>query len=155
MEDDEQSAVRRCSLIPENIKRRSQGASRQEPASESSSDDDENAGKSLVEIHQLKQKTENNKLSKKEKKKAKKDAKKAARKAAKAEIAQKEEDIQTAIIAEKERIKNVNEMMAKGDERKRKYNSMHSVSQPTDAELEAFKRTKVNTADPMAQFLTK
>lgn len=41
------------------------------------------------------------------------------------------------------------------DERKRKYNSMAAVSEPSEAELEAFKRTRVNRADPMAGFLSK
>ena len=43
----------------------------------------------------------------------------------------------------------------KTDERKRKYNSMQSVTEPTEAEIEAYKRTRVNQADPMAQFLSK
>ena len=54
----------------------------------------------------------------------------------------------------KERIRQVNKDLAT-DERKRKYNSMHATSTPTEAELEAFKRTRVNNADPMAQFLSK
>ena len=41
------------------------------------------------------------------------------------------------------------------DERKRKYNSMAAVTEPTEAELEAWKRKRVNTADPMAFMLNK
>lgn len=45
--------------------------------------------------------------------------------------------------------------MMNTDERKRKYNSMTAVHEPTEAEIEAWKRKKVNTADPMAAFLSK
>ena len=48
----------------------------------------------------------------------------------------------------------VDAMMAT-DERKRKYNSMAAVVEPTEAELEAWKRKRVNTADPMAFMLNK
>ena len=41
------------------------------------------------------------------------------------------------------------------DERKRKYNSMAAVNEPTEAELEAWKRKRVNHSDPMAAFLSK
>lgn len=39
------------------------------------------------------------------------------------------------------------------DERKRKYNCMYEVAEPTEEEIEAFQRTKKNFDDPMANFL--
>ena len=98
-----------------------------------------------MEMHKEKRK----KMSKKEKKKLKKAAKKAKKEAAK----KKEQEIEKAIEKEKERIKEVDKFL-NTDERKRKYNSMQSVSEPTEAELEAYKRTRVNRADPMAGFLS-
>jgi hypothetical protein len=93
-------------------------------------------------------------MNKKELKKHLKAEKKAARKAAKDEIKKKEQEIEMAVQKERERILNIDTLM-KTDERKRKYNSMNAVTEPTDAELEAFKRTRVNHADPMGHFLSK
>jgi len=148
---EEESSLRRSSLVPEIIKTRhksSESATRRRDSSSSSSSssEDEDAGKTLVEIHQQKRK----KMSKKEKKKLKKEKKREKREEAK----KKEQEIEKAVQAEQERIRQVNKEMST-DERKRKYNSMHATSTPTQAELEAFKRTRVNTADPMAQFLSK
>lgn len=93
-------------------------------------------------------------MSKKELKKAKKEEKKAAKKAKKEADKKREREIEEAIRKERERVKEVDKLMAT-DERKRKYNSMAAVSEPSEAELEAFKRTRVNRADPMANFLSK
>lgn len=123
-------------------------------SSSSSSSEDEDAGKSLVQIHQEKKKKEKSKMSKKELKKAKKAAKKAAKKKKREEDEKRETEINEAIRKERERVKEVNKLMAV-DERKRKYNSMNTITEPTDAELEAFKRTRVNRSDPMATFLSK
>merc|ERR1711892_637380 len=109
---------------------------------EKEEEDDENAGLSLMEIHKKKidkeapktPTTPRDQLSKKELK--------------------KEADINEAMRKEEQRIKEVDAMMAT-DERKRKYNSMAAVTEPTEAELEAWKRKRVNTADPMAFMLNK
>jgi len=144
-------------LVPQII--RSENPSKSDDSSSSSSDssssesEDENAGKSLVEIHQNKKKSKKN-LSKKELKKAKKEENKAAKKAKKEADKKREQEIEEAIRKERERVKEVDKLMAT-DERKRKYNSMAAVSEPSEAELEAFKRTRVNRADPMAGFLSK
>jgi len=144
-------------LVPQII--RSEDPSKSDDSDSSSSDssssesEDENAGKSLVEIHQEKKKNKK-KMSKKELKKAKKEEKKAAKKAKKEADKKREQEIEEAIRKERERVKEVDKLMAT-DERKRKYNSMAAVSEPSEAELEAFKRTRVNRADPMANFLSK
>ena len=49
-------------------------------------------------------------------------------------------------------MKQVDKLLAL-DERKRPYNSMCHVAEPTEEELEAFRRTQKNFDDPMAHFL--
>lgn len=149
-EEPPSSTVRRCSLVPEAIKRKSLGDSSEIPPQKESSDSSSDSSSD-----DEKTKRKKAKKAKKLKKRAEKDAKKAARKAAKEEAAKKEEDIAKAVEAEKERLRNVDKMEKAGDERKRKYNSMQAVTEPTEAELEAYKRTRVNRADPMSQFLSK
>ena len=56
-----------------------------------------------------------------------------------------------AIEKEKARVKEVDRILAL-DERKRPYNSMADVLEPTEEEMEAFKRTRLHPDDPMAQF---
>lgn len=151
---EENESVRKVSLVPPKLT-----LPHKEVADEESSED-EHEGKSLVEIHQAKlekekpDKKDPSTMNKKELKKHLKAEKKAARKAAKDEIKKKEQEIEMAVQKERERILNIDTLM-KTDERKRKYNSMNAVTEPTDAELEAFKRTRVNHADPMGHFLSK
>ncbi|XP_039258362.2 pre-mRNA-splicing factor SLU7-like [Styela clava] len=64
----------------------------------------------------------------------------------------KERAIKKAIKIEKSRQKEVDELM-RLDERKRPYNSMVEVQEPTQEELEAYHRTKKNMEDPMAKFI--
>ena len=53
---------------------------------------------------------------------------------------------------EKLRVAQVDRLLAM-DERKRPYNSMMNVAEPTEEEMEAFSRKKVRSDDPMAAFL--
>ena len=53
---------------------------------------------------------------------------------------------------EEKRVKQVDKYLAM-DERKRPYNSMFNVTEPTEAEVEAFRRKRVCTDDPMARFM--
>lgn len=50
------------------------------------------------------------------------------------------------------RIKKVDKIMQM-DERKRPYNSMATEAEPTEEELEAYRRKQFHSEDPMAQFL--
>ena len=47
--------------------------------------------------------------------------------------------------------KKVEKFMAM-DERKRPYNIMYDFKEPTEEEMEAFRRKKLRSDDPMAQF---
>ncbi len=58
-----------------------------------------------------------------------------------------------AIEKERARVRQVDKMMAM-DERKRPYNSMYTDVEPTEEEMEAFRRKKLRSDDPMAQFLS-
>lgn len=64
----------------------------------------------------------------------------------------KERAIKKAMKIEKDRQKKVDKLM-KLDERKRPYNSMAEVKEPTQEEMEAYHRTKKNMDDPMAKFM--
>uniref|UniRef100_A0A8C7FQ26 Pre-mRNA-splicing factor SLU7 n=1 Tax=Oncorhynchus kisutch TaxID=8019 RepID=A0A8C7FQ26_ONCKI len=57
-----------------------------------------------------------------------------------------------ALAAEDMRLKQVEEMM-KVDERKRKYNSLQEIKEPTEEEMEAFRMKRSREDDPMANFL--
>ena len=111
-------------LVPQIIRSedpsKSDGSDSSSSDSSSSESEDENAGKSLVEIHQEKKKNKK-KMSKKELKKAKKvcsidifkgsyllkEEKKAAKKAKKEADKKREQEIEEAIRKERERVKEV------------------------------------------------
>uniref|UniRef100_A0A667YZU4 Pre-mRNA-splicing factor SLU7 n=1 Tax=Myripristis murdjan TaxID=586833 RepID=A0A667YZU4_9TELE len=57
-----------------------------------------------------------------------------------------------ALEAEDKRLRQV-EMMMQLDERKRPYNSLQEVKEPTEAEMEAFRMKRSRPDDPMASFL--
>ena len=54
---------------------------------------------------------------------------------------------------ETKRVDEVNRLLQL-DERKRPYNSMFDVVEPTDEEMEAFRRKRLREDDPMAQFIS-
>ena len=57
------------------------------------------------------------------------------------------------MIKEAARVEKVNKLLAM-DERKRPYNSMFDVHEPTEEEMEAHSRKKLRDDDPMAKFLS-
>uniref|UniRef100_A0A672MU89 Pre-mRNA-splicing factor SLU7 n=1 Tax=Sinocyclocheilus grahami TaxID=75366 RepID=A0A672MU89_SINGR len=66
--------------------------------------------------------------------------------------AKKTEKLKKALSAEEQRLKQVAEMMQL-DERKRSYNSLKEVREPTEEEMEAFRMKRCRPDDPMAPFL--
>lgn len=59
-----------------------------------------------------------------------------------------------ALSAEEQRLKQVAEMM-QIDERKRPYNSLKEIREPTEEEMEAFRMKRPRPDDPMASFLNQ
>lgn len=59
-----------------------------------------------------------------------------------------------ALNAEEQRLKEAAEMM-KMNERKRPYNSLKEVREPTEEEMEAFRMKRARPDDPMASFLNQ
>ncbi|CAK9808098.1 Pre-mRNA-splicing factor SLU7 [Anthophora quadrimaculata] len=88
---------------------------------------------------------------KREKKQKQKEKRKNKRKAAKME---EQDKLQLALQKEEERQKEA-ERLLQMDERKRRYNSMYEVKEPTADEIEAFQMKRKREDDPMAEFLNK
>ncbi|CAH2275840.1 pre-mRNA-splicing factor SLU7 [Pelobates cultripes] len=99
--------------------------------------------KTLVEIHQ-------DKLKEKKKKKKKKHSKSVDSDSDSDE--KKKEKLKKALNAEEARLKHVNELL-QIDERKRAYNSLYEIREPTEEEMEAFRMKRQRPDDPMASFL--
>lgn len=59
-----------------------------------------------------------------------------------------------ALSAEEQRLKQVAVLMQM-DERKRPYNSLKEVREPTEEEMEAFRMKRARPDDPMASFLNQ
>nr|XP_060620941.1 pre-mRNA-splicing factor SLU7 [Anolis sagrei ordinatus] len=102
--------------------------------------------KTLVEIHQERQKEE------KKKKKKKKKHKKSTSSDSEGEERKKQEKLKKALNAEEARLLHVKEIMQL-DERKRPYNSMYESREPTEEEMEAYQMKRQRPDDPMASFL--
>uniref|UniRef100_W5MSX8 Pre-mRNA-splicing factor SLU7 n=2 Tax=Lepisosteus oculatus TaxID=7918 RepID=W5MSX8_LEPOC len=100
--------------------------------------------KSLLEMHQ-------EKMMKKKKKK-KKHKKKDSDSSDEDDEATKKEKLKRALSAEEARLKQVDELLQL-DERKRPYNSLKEVREPTEEEMEAFRMKRYRPDDPMASFL--
>ncbi|XP_020388680.2 pre-mRNA-splicing factor SLU7 [Rhincodon typus] len=105
----------------------------------------ENIPKTLVEIHKEKLK-ESNKKKKKHRKNHGSDSED--------EEAKKQEKLKKALVAEEARLKQV-EQILQIDERKRGYNSIHEIKEPTEEEMEAYRMKRQRPEDPMASFLGK
>ncbi|CAK9824482.1 Pre-mRNA-splicing factor SLU7 [Anthophora retusa] len=88
---------------------------------------------------------------KREKKQKQKEKRKNKKKAAKME---EQDKLQLALQKEEERQKEA-ERLLQMDERKRRYNSMYEVKEPTADEIEAFQMKRKREDDPMAEFLNK
>ncbi|XP_017547487.1 pre-mRNA-splicing factor SLU7 [Pygocentrus nattereri] len=115
------------------------------PFEEGLDDAEEEAPKTLLEMHQEKMK---------EKKKSKKHKKKDADSSDEEDESKKKEKLKRALTAEDQRLKQVAEMM-QIDERKRPYNSLKEVREPTEEEMEAFRMKRSRPDDPMASFLNQ
>ncbi|XP_051505309.1 pre-mRNA-splicing factor SLU7 [Myxocyprinus asiaticus] len=104
--------------------------------------------KTLLQMHQEKMK------DKKKKKKSKKHSSKDTDSSDEEDEAKKKEKLKKALSAEEQRLKQVAELM-QVDERKRPYNSLKEVREPTEEEMEAFRMKRYRADDPMAPFLGK
>uniref|UniRef100_A0A8C5M3F2 Pre-mRNA-splicing factor SLU7 n=1 Tax=Leptobrachium leishanense TaxID=445787 RepID=A0A8C5M3F2_9ANUR len=98
--------------------------------------------KTLVEIHQDKQK---------DKKKKKKKHRKSGDSGSDSEE-KKKEKLKKALNAEEARLQQVNELLQL-DERKRAYNNVYETREPTEEEMEAYRMKRQRPDDPMAAFL--
>ncbi|XP_066573177.1 pre-mRNA-splicing factor SLU7 [Amia ocellicauda] len=105
--------------------------------------------KTLMEMHQEKMKQEK---KKKKKKKNKKHKKRDSDSSDSEDEAKKREKLKKALNAEDVRVKAVDALMLI-DERKRPYNSLAEVREPTEEEMEAFRMKRPRPDDPMASFL--
>ncbi|KAG1669470.1 Pre-mRNA-splicing factor SLU7 [Nymphon striatum] len=126
---------------------------------------DEEKEKAMLEQLQHEDKQKLKKLKKKEKKrlrKHKKKEKQKKKKLSKDSSSSSESDdnddeinskkLKKALIDE-EKNQEAAEMLLQIDERKRKYNSMFSVKEPSKEEVEAFMMKRKRADDPMAQFM--
>ncbi|XP_066505388.1 pre-mRNA-splicing factor SLU7 [Hoplias malabaricus] len=116
------------------------------PFEEGMEDAEEEVPKTLLEMHQEKMKEK--------KKKNKKHKKKDADSSDEEDEVKKKEKLKKALTAEDQRLKQVAEIM-QIDERKRPYNSLKEVREPTEEEMEAFRMKRSRPDDPMASFLNQ
>ncbi|XP_036404081.1 pre-mRNA-splicing factor SLU7 [Megalops cyprinoides] len=117
------------------------------PFEEGLEEDQAEEPKSLMEMHQEKMKEK-----KKKKKKNRKHKKQDSDSSEEEDEAKKKEKLKKALSAEEQRLKQVAELM-QIDERKRPYNSLQEVKEPTEEEMEAFRMKRSRPDDPMASFL--
>ncbi|XP_038104515.1 pre-mRNA-splicing factor Slu7 [Culex quinquefasciatus] len=117
-------------------------------SSSSSSDSDSDSDSDSEEERKAKKKAK--KLRKKKKKRKRKEEQK-RRKRAEAE----EQDKLKVALRQEERNQARAEQLLKMDERKRPYNSMFEVREPTQEEMEAFQMKRCREDDPMRQFMDK
>ncbi|XP_017329143.1 pre-mRNA-splicing factor SLU7 [Ictalurus punctatus] len=118
------------------------------PFDEGVEDENEEVPKTLLEMHQEKMK-EKKKKNKKKHKKRNDDSS-----SDEEDEAKKKEKLKRALSAEEQRLKQVAEMM-QIDERKRPYNSLKEIREPTEEEMEAFRMKRPRPDDPMASFLNQ
>ncbi|XP_062380653.1 pre-mRNA-splicing factor SLU7 [Sardina pilchardus] len=109
--------------------------------------EEEEMPKTLLELHQEKMKDK-----KKKKKKDKKHKRRDSDSSDEEDEAKKREKLKKALLAEDQWQKEVAEIMLL-DERKRPYNSLKEVREPTEEEMEAFQMKRPRADDPMASFL--
>ncbi|XP_048884881.1 pre-mRNA-splicing factor SLU7 [Brienomyrus brachyistius] len=98
--------------------------------------------KTLLEMHQEKMKA----------KKRKKNRKRDSDSSDEEDEAKKKKKLIKALTAEEQRLKQVDKLM-QVDERRRPYNSLQEVKEPTEEEMEAFRMKRSRPDDPMASFL--
>ncbi|CAD1478703.1 unnamed protein product [Heterotrigona itama] len=110
-------------------------------SNDSSSDEEEKVSRTM------KSKSSKRKEKKQKQKEKRKNKKKIAR-------LQEQDKLQLALQKEEERQKEA-EKLLQMSERKRPYNSMYEVKEPTMDEIEAFQMKRQREDDPMAEFLNK
>ncbi|KOX72752.1 Pre-mRNA-splicing factor SLU7 [Melipona quadrifasciata] len=110
-------------------------------SNDSSSDEEEKVSRTI------KSKSSKRKEKKQKQKEKRKNKKKIAR-------LQEQDKLQQALQKEEERQKEA-ERLLQMSERKRPYNSMYEVKEPTIDEIEAFQMKRQREDDPMAEFLNK
>ncbi|XP_060827486.1 pre-mRNA-splicing factor SLU7 [Bombus pascuorum] len=110
-------------------------------SNDTSSDEEEKV------LRPIKSKSSKRKEKKQKQKEKRKNKKKAAR-------LQEQDKLQQALQKEEERQKEA-ERLLQMNERKRPYNSMYEVKEPTMDEIEAFQMKRQREDDPMAEFLNK
>ncbi|XP_047531153.1 pre-mRNA-splicing factor Slu7 isoform X1 [Vanessa atalanta] len=120
----------------EEVTEKSEKASSSEPSSDSGSESEKDK----------RSKTEKTSKKKKNKKKSKKKKKKDQKK-------DKQEDKLKKALEMEERKQKHAEYLLSVDERKRPYNSMMEVKEPTEEEMEAYMMKRRREEDPMSQFL--
>uniref|UniRef100_A0A4W5RUK1 Pre-mRNA-splicing factor SLU7 n=1 Tax=Hucho hucho TaxID=62062 RepID=A0A4W5RUK1_9TELE len=118
------------------------------PFEEGLEQEEEEEPKTLLEMHREKLKEKKKKQKKKKKKKHGSDSSDSEEE----DDEKKKQKLNKALAAEDVRLKQVEEMM-KVDERKRKYNSLQEIKEPTEEEMEAFRMKRSREDDPMANFL--
>ncbi|XP_071375940.1 pre-mRNA-splicing factor SLU7-like [Centroberyx affinis] len=111
--------------------------------------EEEEQPKTLLEMHQEKMKE---KKKKKKSKKNKKNKKHDSDSSDSEDEEKKKEKLRKALEAEDKRLKHIEAIM-QVDERKRPYNSLQEVKEPSEAEMEAFRMKRCRPDDPMASFL--
>ncbi|CAL7937975.1 unnamed protein product [Xylocopa violacea] len=115
---------------------------RESMSSETSSNEEERVSKTIKKSKSIKRK---------EKKQKQKEKRKNRKMSAKI---QEQDKLQQVLQKESERQREA-ERLLQIDERKRPYNSMYEVKQPTSDEIEAFQMKRKREEDPMAEFLNK
>lgn len=110
-------------------------------SNDTSSDEEEKV------LRPIKSKSSKRKEKKQKQKEKRKNKKKAAR-------LQEQDKLKEALQKEEERQKEA-ERLLQMNERKRPYNSMYEVKEPTMDEIEAFQMKRQREDDPMAEFLNK
>ncbi|KAJ8254630.1 hypothetical protein GJAV_G00195170 [Gymnothorax javanicus] len=103
--------------------------------------------KTLLEMHQ-------EKLKEKKKRKKKKNKRSHSDSSEEDDEETKKRKLKKALSAEEQRLQQVSELLQM-DERKRPYNSLQEVREPTEEEMEAFRMKRQRPDDPMASFLSQ
>ncbi|XP_052754839.1 pre-mRNA-splicing factor Slu7 [Galleria mellonella] len=138
-EDDRKTAAKDTTEKKEKAKSDKSDSSSSDSSSDSSSSDSE---------PEIRSKTEKTSKKKKNKKKAKKKKKKDLKKEKRVE-----DKLKKALEMEERQQKRADYLLSV-DERKRPYNSMVEVKEPTEDEMEAYMMKRRREEDPMSQFLS-
>nr|CAY54165.1 unnamed protein product [Heliconius melpomene] len=134
--------------VPERSKERiSQKTVRDEKSEKSSSSSSSSSESSSDSEEDKRTKTEKSSKKKKDKKKAKKKKKREQKKG------KRDEDKLKKALEKEERNQKHADYLLSVDERKRPYNSMYEVKEPSEQEMEAYMMKRRREEDPMSQFM--